>query len=42
MARLTHERIAGSTLRILPVLRHSILVSNPAPDIGVFGTPDRL
>jgi pimeloyl-ACP methyl ester carboxylesterase len=31
MARLMHDRIAGSTLRILPVLRHSILVE--APDV---------
>ncbi len=29
MARLMHERIAGSVLRILPVLRHSILVEAP-------------
>jgi (E)-2-((N-methylformamido)methylene)succinate hydrolase len=31
MARLMHERIQGSILRILPVLRHSILVE--APDV---------
>jgi pimeloyl-ACP methyl ester carboxylesterase len=31
MARLMHERIKGSILRILPVLRHSILVE--APDV---------
>jgi 3-oxoadipate enol-lactonase len=31
MARLMHERIKGSTLRILPMLRHSILVE--APDV---------
>jgi pimeloyl-ACP methyl ester carboxylesterase len=29
MARLMHERIAGSTLRILPRLRHSILIEAP-------------
>jgi pimeloyl-ACP methyl ester carboxylesterase len=29
MARLMHERINGSILRILPVLRHSILVEAP-------------
>jgi 3-oxoadipate enol-lactonase len=29
MAKLMHERIKGSTLRILPVLRHSILVEAP-------------
>lgn len=31
MARLMHERISGSILRILPVLRHSILLE--APDV---------
>lgn len=31
MARLMHERIPGSVLRILPVLRHSILIE--APDV---------
>lgn len=29
MARFMHERIAGSTLRILPGLRHSVLVEAP-------------
>jgi pimeloyl-ACP methyl ester carboxylesterase len=29
MARLMHQRIRGSTLRILPVLRHSIVVEAP-------------
>ena len=29
MARMMHERIAGSTLRILPRLRHSLLVEAP-------------
>ena len=29
MARLMHDRIQGSVLRILPVLRHSILVEAP-------------
>jgi pimeloyl-ACP methyl ester carboxylesterase len=31
MARLMHERIAGSRLHVLPGLRHSILVE--APDL---------
>lgn len=29
MARLMHQRIPGSTLRILPALRHSVLVEAP-------------
>lgn len=29
MARMMHDRIAGSTLRILPRLRHSVLVEAP-------------
>jgi (E)-2-((N-methylformamido)methylene)succinate hydrolase len=37
MARLMHERIAGSTLRILPVLRHSILVEAPDMVASVLG-----
>jgi pimeloyl-ACP methyl ester carboxylesterase len=31
MARLMHERIAGSRLQILPGLRHSILIEAPEP-----------
>ena len=30
MARYMHERIPGSQLRILPGLRHSILIEAPA------------
>jgi pimeloyl-ACP methyl ester carboxylesterase len=37
MARLMHERIQGSILRILPVLRHSILVEAPETVAAVLG-----
>ena len=37
MARLMHQRIKGSTLRILPVLRHSILVEAPEIVARVLG-----
>jgi pimeloyl-ACP methyl ester carboxylesterase len=37
MARLMHERIKGSILRILPVLRHSILVEAPDVVAGMLG-----
>jgi pimeloyl-ACP methyl ester carboxylesterase len=37
MARLMHERIRGSVLRILPVLRHSILVEAPDIVAGLLG-----
>jgi pimeloyl-ACP methyl ester carboxylesterase len=44
MARLMHERIAGSTLHILPRLRHSILIEAPDAVSGILedffaGTP---
>ncbi len=37
MARLMHERIAGSELHILPGLRHSILVEAPKLVSGILG-----
>jgi (E)-2-((N-methylformamido)methylene)succinate hydrolase len=37
MARLMHERIAGSTLRILPRLKHSILIEAPDQVSEVLG-----
>jgi pimeloyl-ACP methyl ester carboxylesterase len=37
MARLMHQRIKGSTLQILPVLRHSILVEAPDVVAGALG-----
>jgi pimeloyl-ACP methyl ester carboxylesterase len=37
MAGLMHERIKGSTLRILPVLRHSILVEAPGVAAAALG-----
>ena len=37
MARLMHARIAGSTLRILPGLRHSILIEAPDVVAGLLG-----
>ena len=35
MARLMHARVAGSVLRILPVLRHSILIEAPEMVAGM-------
>ncbi len=35
MSQLMHERIAGSTLRILPKLKHSLLVEAPAVIAGL-------
>jgi len=35
MARLMHERIAGSRLVILPRLRHAILVEAPGTVAGL-------
>ena len=37
MARLMHERIAGSRLQILPGLRHSILIEAPEPVAALLG-----
>jgi (E)-2-((N-methylformamido)methylene)succinate hydrolase len=37
MARLMHERINGSILRILPVQRRSILVEAPEIVAGALG-----
>jgi pimeloyl-ACP methyl ester carboxylesterase len=37
MAKLMHQRIKGSTLQILPVLRHSILVEAPDVVAGILG-----
>jgi (E)-2-((N-methylformamido)methylene)succinate hydrolase len=36
MARMMHERIRGSTLRILPRLRHSVLVEAPDEVANLF------
>jgi hypothetical protein len=35
MSELMHRRIAGSTLRILPGLKHSILVEAPSVVAGM-------
>jgi pimeloyl-ACP methyl ester carboxylesterase len=37
MARLMHERVAGSRLEILPGLRHSILIEAPHPVAALLG-----
>jgi pimeloyl-ACP methyl ester carboxylesterase len=37
MAKLMHARIEGSILRILPVVRHSILIESPDVVAGILG-----